>query len=213
MTEFDYQWKNLPSEFIEYNGYRMIEFNMFTMLPQGFLKGKEALDAGCGNGRYTYAMQELGAKVKSIDVSGEAVKACKKINPNTQQMSLLDLSGKQYDFILCWGVLHHIEKPQEGFSVLVNQLKKGGMLHLMLYEKKTQEIYKDLRKEFKTLDEAGKIAMCKRLGKNIHGWYDALNPKYNHSFVVEDIIKWYEDAGFKDISIASTASININGIK
>ena len=41
------------------------------------------MDAGCGPGRWTYAMQKLNAKkVDSFDISTEAIKLCKKINPD-----------------------------------------------------------------------------------------------------------------------------------
>ena len=80
MTEFDYQWKNLPSEDIEYNDLRVKEFLSFTKLkPEKSIVGKDCLDAGCGIGRYTYAMQKLGAnKVNSLDISSEAIKNVKK---------------------------------------------------------------------------------------------------------------------------------------
>ncbi|MCK5605429.1 class I SAM-dependent methyltransferase, partial [Candidatus Pacearchaeota archaeon] len=164
MTEFDYQWKNLPSAAIEYNELRIAEFLSFTGLGREFFKGKIVLDAGCGNGRYTFAMQELGAIVDSIDISEEAVKACKRINPQTRILSVFDVSG-EYDFILSWGVLHHTADPEAGFRILADQLIPGGVLHIMLYEKSTQAQYKELRKKFRILDQKGKLAMCRELSK------------------------------------------------
>ena len=80
MTEFDYKWKNLPSEEIEYNDVLINEFLSFNKLnPEQSIQGKNCLDAGCGIGRYTYIMQTLGANsVKSIDISSEAIKNVKK---------------------------------------------------------------------------------------------------------------------------------------
>src|SRR5436305_1635684 len=80
MTDFDYQWKNLPSKDIELNEDRIKDFLTFTKLkPDEFIKDKYCLDAGCGSGRFSYAMQKLGArKVDSIDVSSEAIAKCKK---------------------------------------------------------------------------------------------------------------------------------------
>jgi len=83
MTEFDYQWKNLPSKDIEYNDVRVKEFLSFTKSnPEKAMFGRDCLDAGSGIGRYTYAMQKLGANnVKSIDISSEAVKNVEKSIP------------------------------------------------------------------------------------------------------------------------------------
>ena len=93
MTEFDYQWKNLPSEDIEYNELRIKEFLTFTKLkPEKKILGKDCLDAGCGIGRYTYALQKLGAnKVNSLDISQEAINKCKEINPNAFVFNIMIL--------------------------------------------------------------------------------------------------------------------------
>jgi SAM-dependent methyltransferase len=215
MSEFDYQWKNIPSPLIEYNYQRVKELLKFTGLPEHFFMKKIALDAGCGNGRYTYAMQRLGASVDSIDVSSEAVKACKEVNPKAYHMGLFDLSDvRVYDFILCWGVLHHTPYPHTGFIKLTKLLNPGGTLHIMVYNESTQKKYNTLREGFRLMDMREKIELCEKLDKgrgNIHGWWDALNPKYNHGFSVKGIIKWYEDAGFKNINIKAMPNINING--
>ena len=63
MTDFDYQWKNLPSKDIELNETRVKDFLSFTKIkPDKFIKDKYCLDAGCGSGRFSYAMQKLGVK-------------------------------------------------------------------------------------------------------------------------------------------------------
>ena len=215
MTEFDYQWKNLPSVLIEYNKNRVTEFLRFTGFDKDFLKGKSVLDAGCGNGRYTYAMQQLGATVDSIDVSQEAVSACKEINPKARILSVFDIDRTGYDFILCWGVLHHTERPREGFDILTDALRSGGRLHIMVYNKSGQNTYIKLRKTFALLNEAGKLRLCRKYAKDesaIHGWYDALNPAYNYAYSVKDIVDWYKD-DYVDVVITGTSNININGEK
>ena len=218
-AEFDYQWKNIPSVNVKHNEDRIAEFMLFTGFDENFLKGKFVLDAGCGNGRYTYAMQQLGATVVSIDISQEAINKCGKINPRSYVWNIFDLefpmNREEYDFILCWGVLHHTARPREGFNILTNTLKSGGRLHVMMYRNTTQKKYIKLRKKFILLDEAGKLNMCKKLAENVgdvHGWYDALNPQYNHSYSQEEIIDWYKD-DYINVVVLETPSININGEK
>lgn len=217
-NEFDFLWKNLPSPSVDYSQQKVKDLLFYTGLEESYFKGKHVLDAGCGSGRFTYAMQEMGAIVDSIDISGEAIKQCLKINSHTKQMSIFDLPyspyRKRYDFILSWGVLHHLEFPHKGFLKLVEQLKQGGMLHIMVYNSKYQHRYKKWRKKFHTLDEKGKIQLCERLARSsgeIRGWYDALCPKFNRGFKVEVVKEWFENSGFKDIYIAKTSNINING--
>ena len=216
MSEFDYQWKNLPTKLTEYSLARVDELLKLTGLPREFFKGKFVLDAGCGSGRYTYAMKQLGSYVISIDVSEEAIKKCREINNESMVLSIMDVSEGflLFDFILSWGVLHHMEDPYAGFLKLVSVLKPGGTLHLMLYSNKTQKKYRAHREVFKTLSEPEKLNMAQRLAKkpaHVHGWYDALNPEYNHSYNPGEISKWFEDAGFTDINILNTSNINING--
>ena len=89
MVDFDYQWKNLPDKGIEYNDDRIKEFLSFTKLGSRDIAGKNCLDVGCGNGRYTYAMMKLGAvKVDSFDISEEGfikIKITQKYNINIRR--------------------------------------------------------------------------------------------------------------------------------
>jgi len=212
--EFDYQWKNIPSKNIEYNPKRVDELLSFTGIPPEYFNGKSVLDAGCGNGRYTYALMELGANVKSIDISSEAVKATEKINPNTRVCDILELPKSSFDFVLSWGVIHHTPSPHDNFLSLVNQLAPGGILHIMVYSAKSQRRYVKLRRKFSTLDYKGKMAMCEELAKkrgDVHGWWDALNPKHNHGYSRGEISQWYVNAKFKNIWVAPTGNINVNG--
>jgi 2-polyprenyl-3-methyl-5-hydroxy-6-metoxy-1,4-benzoquinol methylase len=220
MSEFDYQWNNIPSWWIEYNQQRVSEFLHFTNIQKEWFKDKYCLDAGCGNGRYTYALQQLGARVDSFDISRAAVDKCKLINPNTYISDICDFENLEtidgaYDFVLSWGVIHHMKDSKAGFDCLVNQVKKGGVLHIMVYNQETQKEYIEARKKFKTLLLEDKLIFCRQLaqGSNFHGWWDALNPEYNHGFSVEEMKGLFIDAGFDDIRVITERNININGIK
>jgi len=219
MEDFDYQWKNLPSKLIEYNKSRVKEFLNFTKLDsKKYIQGKCCLDAGCGNGRYTYAMLKLGAKkVVSYDISKEAIKKCKSINPNAVVKDIMELEPNHiYDFVLSWGVLHHTPNPREAFRRVASQVKKEtGILHVMIYNKNTQIRYAEGRRIWKKLSEEERIQYCKRkveqYGGNIHGWYDAFNPTYNFSYSAEDIKKWFEEDGFYKIKLITKGNINMCG--
>lgn len=152
MTDFDYQWKNLltsdaldNSTMFKFNEEKVKEFLNLTLIKPwykrtSFIKGKICLDAGCGPGRWTYTMQRLGAaKVDSFDVSTEAIKKCKEINPDAYVLDIWELKPNPvYDFVLSWGVLHHTKDPRKAFSKVTSQVKKGGMLHVMIYDKKNE---------------------------------------------------------------------------
>ena len=240
MTDFDYQWKNLlgkevlqdMEKMFECNNDRVKEFlNLTGIKPwykkDSFIKDKICLDAGCGPGRWTCAIQKLGAKkVDSFDLSEEAVKRCKKINSNAYVFDIWDLKPNPiYDFVLSWGVLHHTKNPREAFAKVTSQVKKNGMLHVMIYNKENDPGYEGFRgktcvekhKYWITLSEQEKIKLCenmvKKYGGNIHGWFDALNPTYNWSYSSDEIESWFREEGFSEIKLRMVKqNINMNGI-
>lgn len=239
MTDFDYQWKFLMTpeaqnnkDVFEFNGKRIKEFLNLTKIKPwfkktSFIKDKNCLDAGCGPGRWTYAMQKLGAaKVDSFDISSEAIKKCQEINSNAYVFDIWDLKPNPiYDFVLSWGVLHHTENTRKAFSKVASQVKKGGMLHVMIYDKKNDWFYDGFRGEtclekhkfWEALTEKEKIDLCKKManekGGNIHGWFDALNPTYNWSHTKTEVKEWFQEEGFTQIKSGDmTYNINMNGI-
>ena len=180
-------------------------------------------------------MQQLGSKkVDSFDVSSEAIKRCREINPDAYEGSIFDLkSNPVYDFVLSWGVLHHNKNTREAFSKVASQVKKGGMLHIMIYDKKYDHEYDGYRgetsiekhKEWEKLSFKEKIKICenkvKTIGGDIHGWFDAFNPEVNLSFTPKEVKKWFEEEGFEKIKLRvkshfnsiPTSQVNMNGIK
>ena len=240
MADFDYQWKNLlgkevlkkEEEKFECNNDRVKEFLHLTGIKpwykkDSFIKNKTCLDAGCGPGRWTCAMQKLGAKkVDSFDLSEEAIKRCKEINPDAYMFDIWDLKPNPvYDFVLSWGVLHHTEKPREAFTKVASHVKKNGMLHVMIYNKENDWAYDGFRGEtcvekhkyWVTLSDKEKIKLCEDMVKkrrgNIHGWFDALNPTYNWSYSASEIEQWFKEEGFSEIKLRMVKQdINMNGI-
>jgi 2-polyprenyl-3-methyl-5-hydroxy-6-metoxy-1,4-benzoquinol methylase len=241
VVDFDDQWKHVMEKEhltydknkFSYNKNRVKEFLELTGIKKwyerdSFIKGKICLDAGCGPGRFTYAMQELGAlRVDSFDISEEAIKKCRVVNPNAYVFNLMDLEPKEeYDFVLSWGVLHHIENTRNGFAQVASKVKKNGMLHIMVYNKENDKFYDGFRGpacvekhafwEKLTFEE--KIDMCRKKaetsGGDIHGWFDAFNPKYSWSFSADEVRRWFEEEGFTDIRLRMIKqNINMNGIR
>ncbi|MFY9300885.1 MAG: class I SAM-dependent methyltransferase [Candidatus Nitrosotenuis sp.] len=241
MADFDEQWKNvMGKEYLtynknqyEYNRKRVEEFLELTGIKKwyerdSFIKGRICLDAGCGPGRWTYAMQQLkAARVDSFDISEEAINRCRTVNLNAYVYDIMNLEAKQeYDFVLSWGVLHHLEDTRMGFSKVASQVKKGGMLHIMVYNKENDRFYDGFRGpscvekhafwEKLSFDE--KVELCRKkaveLGGDIHGWFDAFNPKYNWSFSAHEVREWFEEEGFSDIKLRMVKqNINMNGVR
>ena len=215
--EFDYQWRNLPSPYIEYTESRVEELLDLTKLSRSFFENKLCLDAGCGNGRWTYAMMQMGAKVVSFDISPAAVEACKRVNPEAHVGEIYELKENRiYDFVLSWGVLHHLSHPERGFKKVASQVKPGGTLHIMVYNRSTQKQYEEGRRLWKGMSHEQKLSYCKKMikkhGGNLHGWWDALNPTYNYSYTPSEVETWFTAEGFKEITLTREVMINMRGV-
>ena len=82
MESFSSQWENIghgkglatDKEFLD-NGTSLLE--KYTCFPSSWFKGKKVLDAGCGNGRWSYIFLNNGAFVTAIDQSQYGVDAVK----------------------------------------------------------------------------------------------------------------------------------------
>ena len=135
-------------------------YNLFSFLEQinyyNYSGTKHSFDnfkvliAGSGVGNDLLQMNLLLSKYKNhkivgIDLSPTCVNVVKKRianynakNCEVHNISILDLDetmfGK-FDYIICIGVLHHLENPTEGLNRLKSVLKDDGMLNVMVYGK------------------------------------------------------------------------------
>jgi len=108
-----------------------------------FLKGKRAIDIGCGSGRYTFALKKLGCNsVVGVDYGDKGLKIAKATLKKTKisgikflKRNVLEIpfSKETFDFVFCNGVLHHTEDMEHGIGEMIRIAKKGGKLWLYLY--------------------------------------------------------------------------------
>lgn len=81
---FDYQWKNLPfhQEFPsnpEWRNTTKTDLCQRLEVSPDWFKGKRVLDCGCGPGRHSWTMAEMGADVIAFDVSDNALNAAREL--------------------------------------------------------------------------------------------------------------------------------------
>ncbi len=125
----------------------------------------DILIAGCGTGQTSIgtACSFSNCKVTAADLSLPSLAYAKRkttehgiTNIEFLQADILRLDQlkKKFDIIDSVGVLHHMDDPMEGWKVLTNLLKSGGLMRIGLYsELARQEIVK-IRKEI-TLQRIG----------------------------------------------------------
>ncbi len=118
--------------------------NWYTYWPNR--EPREDLDvlvAGCGsNAAARYAYNHPKARVVGIDLSASSLAHEKYLkdkhnltNLTLHQGKLQDVGkiGRQFDFIDCSGVLHHLPDPVEGLRALGSVLRPDGTIAIMVY--------------------------------------------------------------------------------
>lgn len=225
---FDYQWRDSPDgNWTETRPeLKLREPNLvleYTKLPKDWFPGKRVLDAGCGSGRFSWAMASLGAMVYAVDQSEAGVfhtqRACAEFRGVTVlQHDLTQPVPLEAEFDLVWshGVLHHTGNTFGAFSNVARLVKPGGHIFMMLYGEPTgrdpgefayyAEVEK-LRRATCTMSFSERYEFLHRLkGEDVGGWFDAVSPTINDTYSWYEIELWLQQSGFEDIQRTINAS-------
>ena len=142
-------------------------------LPPEYFKGKLVLDAGCGSGRWTYAMASLGATVVAVDLTEAGAEITHQATAHMDNVAVLQASlfqlpfnPESFDLVVSWGVLHHTPDTKKAFARIAPLVKPGGQLYVMVYEK--QNIVKAfctglIRLLLQRFPEEQRYRLCRRL--------------------------------------------------
>ena len=212
---FNKTWETLRLSSDPLNDYKpyieLIEQRLsINGLENSFFKDKRCLDVGCGTGRFSIVMGKMGGVVSGIDPGPKSVdQASKLINLlniknvtyNVGNAYDLQFEDNTFDFVVCNGVLHHLDQPIKALKEIFRVLKKGG--HFWLYIEGNGGIYHDIwdgiQKSFigTSISEVFNILEALRI-PNMHFWMDIFFAKY-HFISREDNEKRLMDIGFKKL--------------
>lgn len=100
------------------------------------LRGRRILDAGCGVGAYTHALQEAGARALGVDVEearvaearGRASGACFAV----ASVERLPFGDGTFDVVFSHEVLEHVEDDLQALQEAARVLRPGGSLVLFV---------------------------------------------------------------------------------
>ena len=108
-----------------------------------FASGLDVLVAGCGTFQAArHAMRWPSGRVVGIDVSDTSIRHTAELkerydltNLDLHQLSIEGVGelGRQFDLIVCTGVLHHLADPDAGLRALRSVLRPGGAMLIMVY--------------------------------------------------------------------------------
>lgn len=173
---FAYEWKHIYKE----NNFEKNNFFHFLSpyLKESNLKGKKTIDIGCGSGRFTKWAALSGTEVSFGSDLGETVEVAYKMTKTLSNTCIVQADiyampfEHQFDIAYSIGVLHHLPKPQEGFSGLPKTLKKDGQMLIWVYNRRNNAraiyFYEPLRSILKKLPKSILFKICYFPGSIVH---------------------------------------------
>jgi 2-polyprenyl-3-methyl-5-hydroxy-6-metoxy-1,4-benzoquinol methylase len=137
------RWVRMQSSF-DAAPLHLIVSELFPAVSIPAVQNPRILVAGCGTGQNAIATAQrfAGASVLAVDLSRASLAYAKRKtlelglkNVEYRQADLLGLGAleERFDLVECSGVLHHLEDPFAGWSVLAGLRKPGGLMRIGLY--------------------------------------------------------------------------------
>lgn len=212
------------------------------LIPPRFDHAIEILVAGCGTGQHAIqtASSFVNSTVTAIDLSTASLSYAKR---KTNEFNIKNIKfinsdilefnspNKKFDLIESVGVLHHMEKPVDGFISLRKNLSDDGLMKIGLYSNKARksiyEIQKNLylKKEIKDqnklvkerkriVDYINETGTCRDILMfsdfyNLSEFKDLFFNECEHSFNLNEIIELLKKCKLNFINL----DINVNTLK
>lgn len=173
---FAYEWKYIYKE----NDYEKNNFFHFLspFLKEKDLKGKKTLDIGCGSGRFTKWAALAGTEVSFGSDLGETVEVAYEMTKDLPNVCIIQADiydmpfSNAFDIAYSIGVLHHLPKPQDGFSRLPKVLNKTGRMLIWVYNRRGNAralyFYEPLRSALKHLPKPLLFKLCYLPAAGVH---------------------------------------------
>lgn len=117
----------------DYDTQRRVEVLIDTFLPDDAVRGRRALDVGCGLGFFSARLAERGADVTACDLGSSMVAAtrqrvgCRAVVADA--MRLADyFEPASFDLVVSSECIEHTPDPSEALRQMATVLKRGGLL-------------------------------------------------------------------------------------
>jgi SAM-dependent methyltransferase len=221
LSSFDWQWAHLASgdfmpgdPWFDRHAATILARELCAIEPAWF-RDKSVLDAGCGQGRWSRALLELGARVTAVDFSEAGLARTREVctehgRLTTRRVDLLDvpddLAKERFDLVFSFGVLHHTGNTWLALDNVARLVAPNGALFLYLYgstswDTTERDRIERTRRELEPLAFEEKIAELRRRypGQDPHQLFDLLSPVINDRVSFHDVADRLRRHGFQDV--------------
>lgn len=129
------EWWNPAGKLFSLHRINPLRFGYFSEIA-GDLKGKKALDIGCGGGILAEKFAEAGAVVTGVDLSPVAIEAAKAHAKESglsidyrvaSSSTLVEDHPEEFDIVVCAEVLEHVDDLESFLRDSLAMLKPGGL--------------------------------------------------------------------------------------
>jgi SAM-dependent methyltransferase len=188
---------------LEFPGTYYLAYRDLPEIFSKFVKGKRAIDFGCGTGRSTRFLQKFGFDAVGIDISGDMIKKAKEIDPTGDYCLIREgdfswFEKDAYDLILSAFTFDNIpmmKRKVDLFRKLGELLNQDGKIINLV---SSPDIYVNEWASFSTKDfPENKKAKCGDKVKIIMTDVDDRRPVEDIVWPDEDYRKTYAKASLK----------------
>jgi 2-polyprenyl-6-hydroxyphenyl methylase / 3-demethylubiquinone-9 3-methyltransferase len=132
-SDLAHRWWDPNAEFKPLHELNPVRLNWIDA--QAHLAGKRVLDIGCGGGILTESMAGLGAHVKGIDLSSQALGVAdlhsleSGVTVDYEEIAAEALAAREpgtYDVVTCMEMLEHVPEPAAIVAACKTLVKPGG---------------------------------------------------------------------------------------
>jgi SAM-dependent methyltransferase len=219
-ASFEFQWQHMPAGAAlptDAAFMREVAGELPAMVgaAREWFAGKRVADIGCGVGRYSYGLLQLGAVVTACDQSEAGLartgQLCAAFADRLTLMRIDLLEWNEvasFDLAFSYGVVHHTGNTYLAVENVCRKVAVGGRVFFMIYAfpdnaAALEEInlYERLAEQTRDMSFAArKDFVTRRFGEHkAHGWFDAISPRINDRLTFEEIHDLLTELGFGQI--------------
>ena len=97
-----------------------------------FRSGRQALDIGCGNGKFLIKLRALGWEVQGVEFNAGAVEVCREsgLSVSHGDLHAAEFPDESFDMVSARHLIEHLPDPNRFMAEVARILKPGGYLYI-----------------------------------------------------------------------------------